>query len=232
MNKKILEYSYEMKKAYRKTILKLLFFIIILYTALNLILSYLVFPLRQTSISMIPDFTENSWIMATPLDTTPQRGDIMVIKSQKTPNMTKMQKFVDQIVRTFTAQQISLAAKSDFPGTKQKIRRVIGVPGDTIYMRDYVTYIKPAGEKHYLTEFELIETPYNVTFLAAPAGWDTEIGVKGSFEEIKLGADEYFVLGDNRKTCDDSRLWDAVTSEDFDGKVILSYFPFSKFKFY
>lgn len=232
MNKKILEYSYEMKKTYRRTVLKVIFFIVLLYTLLNLILSFLIFPLRQTSISMVPDFPENSWIMATPLDITPSRGDIMVIKSNTTEKYTKWQKFSDQVVRTFTAQQISILNKSDLPGTKQKIRRVIGVPGDTIYMRDYVTYIKPKGEKHYLTEFELIDRPYNVTFLAAPAGWDTELGVKGSFEEITLGSDEYFVLGDNRKTCDDSRLWDSVTTDNFDGKVILTYFPFTKFKFY
>lgn len=232
MNKKIFEFSYQAKKVYRRNVLKIVYSIILFYAVLNLILAYLVYPLRQTSISMIPDFTDNSWLLATPLDKTPERGDIMVIKNMTVKSYSKWERFLDQVVRTFTAQQLSYIEKSDFPGTRQKIRRVIGMPGDTIYMRDYVTYIKPAGEKHYLTEFELIERPYNVTFLSTPTGWDTEIGVKGSFEEITLGPDEYFVLGDNRKTCDDSRLWDAINSDHFDGRVILSYFPFSKFKFY
>ena len=65
-------------------------------------------------------------------------------------------------------------------GKERQIRRVVGLPGDTIYMRDYVLYIKPRGEKYFLTEFELAEKSYNVNVSTNPAGWDNSIGVIGS----------------------------------------------------
>ena len=58
------------------------------------------------------------------------------------------------------AKQISYLENSDFPNKNNQLRRVIGMPGDIIYMRDYVLYVKPAGEKHFLTEFEIIEKNY------------------------------------------------------------------------
>ena len=123
-----------------------------------------------------------------------------------------------------------LFENNGLPSSKSHVRRIVGMPGDTIYMRDYVLYIKPAGERHFLTEFEIVEEPYNVTFYVPPADWDTEIGVKGSFDEITLGYNEYFVLADNRKSSDDSRLWGAVKKDEITAKVLMCYFPFRNFK--
>ena len=132
----------------------------------------------------------------------------------------------------FSAQQYDSYAQKDRPDTNYQIRRVIGMPGDEIYMLDYVLYIKPADQKHYLTEFELSDKTYNLTFLTPPAEWDGSVGVKGSFEPITLGQDEYFVLGDNRISVSDSRLWGPVTKQDIKGRIILKYFPLKTIKLY
>ena len=42
----------------------------------------------------------------------------------------------------------------------------------------------------------------------------------------------YFVLGDNRKSTDDSRLWGVITSKDIDAKALFCYLPFKNFKIY
>ena len=64
------------------------------------------------------------------------------------------------------------------------------------------------------------------------SNWDSTIGVSGSFDEITLKANEYFVLSDLRISSDDSRLWGAITKEDVIGKVLFLYFPFKNLKLF
>ena len=75
-------------------------------------------------------------------------------------------------------------------------------------------------------------TELMITFFVPPADWDTEIGVKGSFSEMTLGYNEYFLLADNRKSSDDSRLWGPVHSEEIAAKVLLCYFPVKNFRLF
>lgn len=232
MNKSLLHYSYSMKIHTQKTVLFTVFYILFLLVFTNVFISYVLFPVRQSSVSMVPDIQENSFVMVSPLFKKYSRGDIVLMNPRKKHQLSKTQRLVNLMVSFFTAQQLSLYEKSNFPGTNCQLRRIVGLPGDKLYMRDYVLYVKPAGSKHYLTEFEIADTPYNVTFFTAPSEWDSYIGVKGSFDEITLSENQYFVLGDNRKSSDDSRLYGPVVPSDVNGKVILCYFPFNKFHFF
>lgn len=233
MKVKLEQYSYSSKKERQRKIINILLFFIVIFILINLVISNLLFPVRQVSNSMEPDLPENSLVLVTPLSKKIERADVVLIEPKD--NITSLsffQKNLNMLVRFFTAQQINIYENSNIPGTKQKLRRVVGMPGDTIYMRDYVLYVKPAGQKHFLTEFEITNQLYNVTFYVAPSNWDSSLGVKGSFDEIILGENEYFVLGDNRKACDDSRIWGTVSAKDFKAKTVLCYFPFKNIKLY
>ena len=231
-NQKITQFSYQLKKEKQKKSLILILFCIFLYIFINIIINVLIFPVKQNSPSMNPDVPENSFVMVTPVFKKIERSDIVLIQARVQRELSFMEKMGRVFVQFFTGQKLSTVENENLPGTKQTLRRVVGMPGDTIYMRDYVMYVRPQGEKHFLTEFEITPKTYNVTFFAAPAGWDSSIGVKGSFEQITLREDEYFVLGDNRKSSDDSRLWGVVKKEQIDAKAICCYFPFKNFKLY
>jgi len=66
-------------------------------------------------------------------------------------------------------------------------RRVIGCPGDTVQIKDGAVYVNG----------ELYEEELEVASIV-------DAGVAG--DEIKLSHDEYFVLGDNRNSSEDSRM--------------------------
>ena len=86
------------------------------------------------------------------------------------------------------------------------IKRIIGMPGDTVSINDNTVYVN--GE-------ELEE--------------DYAYGETSDYEEITLGDDEYFILGDNRPISKDSRYFGPVKEDEIIGKVIFRLWPFNKF---
>ena len=89
------------------------------------------------------------------------------------------------------------------------IKRIIALPGERIQIQ----------EGSILINGEVLEESYTTTELA-------EAGIAG--EEIKLGQDEYFVLGDNRMSSEDSRNANIgiVRREYIEGKIWFILTPF------
>lgn len=88
---------------------------------------------------------------------------------------------------------------------KYVIKRVVGMPGDKFQIKDGLVFIN--GE-HY-SENYIYEN-----------NTDYDPGV--AEEEIQLGTDEYFILGDNRVVSKDSREIGPVTKDQIIGEVIIS----------
>lgn len=98
-----------------------------------------------------------------------------------------------------------------YPGNTEEdyIKRVIGVPGDVVEIRDTVVYVNgtPLDETAYINE---------------PC---TEDRCRDNSWE--LGADDFFVMGDNRNRSSDSRSTSVglVQREFIVGEVIIRYWP-------
>ena len=90
--------------------------------------------------------------------------------------------------------------------SKDFVKRVIGLPGEEVEIRRGSVYINGS----------LIEEPY-LTSLD-----------HSTLSPTRLDEGEYFVMGDNRRSSNDSRTWGAVPEENLLGKVWVVYWPFSQ----
>lgn len=90
------------------------------------------------------------------------------------------------------------------------IKRVIGLPGETVNVRDGATFITKTDG----TQLKLEEP-----FIGSES-------LKNAYQ--KLGADQYFVMGDNRSVSWDSRYWGVLTRDKIRGRAFLRLFPFSQ----
>lgn len=226
MRQNVYEYAYELKreKQHRNSRIFLIILSVVLF--LSLFFSLILFPVLVRSDSMESGISKNGTVFVTPASRTPQRGDVIFLDRSDNYNPSLFMKIVNTITGFFTAQQYRFGDNKKISG-KPCIRRVLALPGDSIYMKDYVLYVKPKNQNNYLTEFEIVKKPYSVKIYSVPAEWDG-IGSISSFKERTLSENEYFVLADNRIESSDSRIWGAVNSKQIKGKVVMQYFPFTK----
>ena len=74
MNKELYELSYSLKKEMRQRVLSIVCMLVAVYIVINLILAFVVFPVRQVSVSMESDVGRNScmksefWLLFCPWD--------------------------------------------------------------------------------------------------------------------------------------------------------------------
>lgn len=107
------------------------------------------------------------------------------------------------------------------------VKRVIGLPGDTVSCVNDVVYIN--GK--VLDETKYIDPDYRQSlvdkfdyFNKVPNANNTNVE---DFEEVKLGDDEYYVMGDNRPYSKDSRYVGPVKKSQIFAKKMLVLLPIS-----
>ncbi|QTQ16323.1 signal peptidase I [Treponema parvum] len=220
------ELSYELKRQLRMRIIASVLSFVFLCIFITLVLNFFIFPVRQKSASMEPSVSPGACIMISRLYNEIKRGELILVQPKEAVKIPFALRALDYVTAFFTGQQIFPFAKAR--GTETPVlRRAIGLPGDTIYMKDYVLYIKPAGQQYFLTEFEYMKTPYQVSIDPLNSEWDSALGSIGNFDPVFLDKDEYFVLGDNRTCSLDSRLWESLSRRSIVGKGLFQYFPLS-----
>jgi signal peptidase I len=149
----------------------------------TLLLAAVIFVLVNTltgryevqSISMEPTLHEGQYLIVSKLSywiRPPQRGDVVVLDPP------------------------------DQRSTIPYIKRVIGLPGEHVQVRDGRVWINGVA--------------LNEPYVSGPALYQ---------EDVVLAEDQYLVLGDNRNNSSDSHVWGALPEENILGKAVFRYWP-------
>ncbi|MDI6868364.1 MAG: signal peptidase I [Coprothermobacterota bacterium] len=144
--------------------------------------TFVVQPFQVHLSSMHPTLEEGDFILVNKLAYklgTPQRGDIVVFM----PPGGQVQ--------------------------KPYIKRVIGLPGETVDIKDGKVFVNGSE----------LEEPYA---LGETSG--------GKFNHLVVPEGTVFVMGDNRMNSSDSRFFGPVSIASLEGKTFLCFWPFSHFK--
>ena len=174
---------------------------------------------RLSSGSMLPDL--RSWIRDLSISLL-IAGVVIVFLYQpvKVEGTSMMPRLVDQeriFINKFV-YQLEPVNRGDvvvfrypFDQAKSYIKRVIGLPGETVRLVSGEVFIN--GQK--------LREPYIVE----------EYRDRQSHAPIVIPPDQYYVLGDHRNSSNDSRVWGPVPKQYVYGKAVFVYWPVDRLGF-
>ena len=109
-----------------------------------------------------------------------------------------------------------------YPGNRERdfIKRVIGLPGETLEMKNKRIYIngKPLDEPYV----HFIEPPQGPSAYAEVVSSD----LRERYGPITIPAGKYFMMGDNRDNSEDSRYWGLLSQDDVKGRAVMIYWSY------
>ena len=99
---------------------------------------------------------------------------------------------------------------------KEYIKRVIGIPGDTIEVKDGKLYING----------QVVDQPFiNTELLLNKTVYIDDFTLQELTGELKVPEGKYFVMGDNRGVSKDSRMIGFIERSAIEGKAVFTIWP-------
>ncbi|MGH3649854.1 MAG: signal peptidase I [Acidimicrobiia bacterium] len=163
--------------------------------------TFLVQPFWIPSESMLPTIEVNDRVMVNKLAYQwgePRRGDVVVFRD---PRKEEIDESIPEAVIRSVLEAVGIRTRGD----EDLIKRVVGLPGETIEIRDnHVVVDGTPLEEPYLPEVFMPDEP-----------------------PVTVGPDEVFVMGDNRDASFDSRRFGPVSRDDLVGEAFVTIWPIS-----
>lgn len=109
------------------------------------------------------------------------------------------------------------------------IKRLIGLPGDTLKIINNAVYVCPKGESEFkkITEF----SPKFAKIYSNKGGYHGHLNVtfgNDLSDGFTVPPDSYFMMGDNSRNSLDSRYWGTVPRKNIVGKALFIFWPISR----
>jgi signal peptidase I len=132
----------------------------------------------------------------------PRRGDIVVFYAPKNAEPERVAPHGGSVLRRaarYVGEKLGLA-----PSTDVFIKRVVGLPGDTVEGHDGHVYINGA----------LLLEPYILAGVQTP-----------TFPRQRIRAGQLWVMGDNRQNSEDSHIFGPIRESSLIGRAFLRVWP-------
>ncbi|MGH7617778.1 MAG: signal peptidase I, partial [Gemmatimonadaceae bacterium] len=181
---------------------------------------------RIPSGSMIPTLQVGDWLFVNKL----AYGPTIPFTNSHLPGYTDP-KHQDVVVFVSPYQ----ADNGDDP-TPTLVKRLIGMPGDTLYMRDGSLYLNGLAQRQGFASSNWKGDPNEVN---PDFDWQHKIEIKGSrfgappaqpthdnWGPLVIPPDHYFMMGDNRYCSKDSRYWGVVPKSNIRGRPLFVYYSY------
>ena len=179
----------------------------LLLTALAIaviIKTFLVQPFWIPSESMLDTIHVNDRVMVNKLAFQlgePERGDVVVFRDPAEPDIEES---IPEAVIRSVLEAVGIRTR----GSEDLIKRIVGLPGETITISDNTVHVDGVA----------LAEPYLDNDVTMPEA--------GPFE---VGAEEVFVMGDNREFSFDSRRFGNIEMENLIGRAFVIIWPISNF---
>lgn len=216
----------EQKRAQIKEIIEWIYCFIIAIVLALAVRYYLGTPTIVKQTSMYPTFESNDRLILNRLyrtfKTVPQRGEIITFEAPSVSYISGEDINLENPVAIYDNEPKGFFSKFLYnvveAGKISYIKRVIALPGEHIQIKDGKVYINGEEFKEeYLTEGTITDSM-------------AKDGVSGGqFLDLVVPEGTVFVMGDNRANSGDSRRFGCIPYEKIEGKVVLRFWPFSKF---
>jgi len=148
---------------------------------------------------------EPRWIPSGSMLPTLQINDKILVE-KVTPKITSksdLSKFRNKIIVFNVPEQL---IKAGYETDTALIKRVIGVPGDKVEVKEGNLYLNDIAQDNYITDKN----------------------IKYSIGPLIIPEQSFWVMGDNRNNSMDSHIWGFLPYENIIGRAIFRYWPLNK----